>query len=360
MEKSPTPQTQVQESESEAMGHILPPQYAGMTAEAVDIAWSIPQYLDTEKTAAELTRKEAALEYLRNLKNEPDAEPTVEYLSAENNEIAAENADASIEQFLAQPNVIAAQKELEKILQSTTSTDSERVKKCLYALLTKRSWLYEEQQRRGSTDLTWMVVEYQPQQEWYRNTLEALEAHFTNHNIETNSNPGWFSVTASKREAGNAEGAHHKVYDTLAIADYGKITELPKLVDTLSALGTLNGESIKIKIPNGFLGFATHNDSLVIHCDTAETSAKIEKIITAWKHDNKLQPTVRELNRATTAIDGKSEVSDEVESFSQLVASQIAAWVEEHKENYPPEVIASEAIKHTISLAQKTPTATRA
>jgi len=202
---------------------------------------------------------------------------------------------------------------------------------------------------------------YKPHREWYRDTLEQMESQFNQDNVKTASNPGWFSVTASERRSEEKEHASHKVYETISIDDYSKITELPKLVQALKAIGGETGESIKIKIPANFNGFITHNDSIVVHCDNADTCQRAQQAIATWKTDQGLTPVERELNRATIAMDGNTEASDgENESFSQLVASQIAAWAEEHTGDYPAEIMASEAIKHTILLAQKTPTATPA
>lgn len=44
---------------------VIPPQYAGMSAEAVDFIWTIPEYIDPEKTKQEKEKKEKALEVLR-------------------------------------------------------------------------------------------------------------------------------------------------------------------------------------------------------------------------------------------------------------------------------------------------------
>lgn len=334
---------------------IVPPQYKGMHPDAVEIAWTVPTYTDPNKTEAELARKEEVLNYLRIKENEVPTNQANRETEALSSESASETTE-QLEHLLEQPNVQAAQKKLEEILNEDISLNAESVKDILYKLLTKRSWLFSELERRGSEDLSWMAEEYKPHREWYRDTLEHMESQFTQTGVETASNPGWFSVTASERGPEQSDHMRYKVYDTLALNDYSKITELPKLVKKLQAIGEETQESIKIKIPGNFSGFITHNDSIVIHCDSAETCQKTQQAIAEWKTEQEVAPAERELGRATIALDGKTEASSsENESFSQLVASQISAWLEEHKDNYPAEVLASEAIKHTISLAQRTP-----
>ncbi|MDQ5961581.1 MAG: hypothetical protein QG581_502, partial [Patescibacteria group bacterium] len=53
------------ESSAEKPALIVPPQYNGMTAEAVEFIWVIPEYLDSEKTKSEKERKQRAIEYLK-------------------------------------------------------------------------------------------------------------------------------------------------------------------------------------------------------------------------------------------------------------------------------------------------------
>ena len=53
------------ESSAEKPALIVPPQYDGMTAEAVEFIWVIPEYLDLEKTKSEKERKQRAIEYLK-------------------------------------------------------------------------------------------------------------------------------------------------------------------------------------------------------------------------------------------------------------------------------------------------------
>jgi hypothetical protein len=48
---------------------IIPPQYEGMDSETLDFIWTVPEYMDPEKTKSELERKAKVLEHLREKEN---------------------------------------------------------------------------------------------------------------------------------------------------------------------------------------------------------------------------------------------------------------------------------------------------
>jgi predicted nucleotidyltransferase len=334
----------------------IPPQYAGMTAEAVDIAWTIPQYVDETKTIEEHARKKNVLAQLRKTEIF-DASPVEDNreLKDTSPETISETETSENEHFFEQANVKHASQKIEQLLSSSDGFNTDKVSREVYELLTKRAWFQDEKERRGTEEVDWMLREYQPQVEWYRKAVEALDTAYRQSGVETADNPAWFSVTASKRQEGKEAGAKYKVYDTIDMRDYVKVSELPKLVEKLTAIGSETGESIKIKIPRSFSGFITHNDSIVVHCDHRETCNKALTAISEWKSEQGLQSAERELGRAKIALDGKTTSNGETGSFSQIVSEHIAQWLDEHKDNYPPEVLAREAVKHAISLSQKIP-----
>lgn len=336
----------------------IPPQFTGMTAEAVDIAWTVPVYVDADKTVAEIKRKKDVLTTLRESESQQKQKETPaksNTIQKNGTEFVKETDSSDYEAFLEQPNVRAATKKINQLLTEATFR-KDAASDAIYNLLTKRSWLQAEKERRGTDSLEWIIGEYRPSIEWYRGAISFLENSFKQSGRETASNPAWFSVTASKRSPENVATAKYKVYDTLDIRDYGKIAELPKLVEKLAVLGKETGESIKIKIPGNFSGFITHNDSIVIHCDNRETCNKALHAIVEWKSEQGLKEAPRELNRTTIALDGKISKDGKVNSFSQLVSEHVAKWLNEHAGDYPPETLATEAIKHAIAFSQKEPT----
>ncbi|HRH31383.1 MAG TPA: hypothetical protein PK950_01830 [Candidatus Paceibacterota bacterium] len=48
---------------------VIPPQYEGMDSETLDFIWTVPEYVDPEKTKTELERKAKALEHLGEQEN---------------------------------------------------------------------------------------------------------------------------------------------------------------------------------------------------------------------------------------------------------------------------------------------------
>lgn len=54
------------ETESDQKSPLVPPQYAGLSSEIVDMLWDVPEFVDKEKTVAEQERKIEALAYLRS------------------------------------------------------------------------------------------------------------------------------------------------------------------------------------------------------------------------------------------------------------------------------------------------------
>lgn len=339
--------------------NTIPRQYAGMTAEAVDIAWTVTQNVDPEKTKREQERKEHALTFLRtqetgNSSQAPTAEQNLE-AQPEEEAVHAKKSEHEIETLLAQSNAAEAIRKATERLAVNTEFDELAFQKEINTFLRRRSWLHNELTRRGSEDLGWMLEDYAPHSTWYQDAKEALDTHFINEGIKTAETPAWFSITASERRAGNESSSRYKVYETLAVNDYQSIAKLPALVKKLQAIGAETGESIKIKTPRSFIGFITDNDTLVAHCDSEVTCYKIKQAIAEWQSEQGLTPTTRELGRTTIALDGKINEINEDTSFSELVSNQITTWAKEHKDNYPADLLAKEAIKHAIQLSQKAP-----
>jgi len=345
---------------------FIPPQYKGMTAEALDIAWTVPQYADPEKTKQEQQRKAQALTYLqtpevRQQKNSAEKEPVPESEQLHQTpeiQSASSPEELGFEKFETQGNVQEAIKMAEKYL-STKNFDERTFQNQIYTFLRRRGWVHGALEQRNTEQLDWMQTDYKPHIEWFNNAKATVEADFEDKGITTADNGVWFSMTASERREGGEASARYKVYETLDTSNYDYIAKLPSLVEKLKVIGEQTGESIKIKTPRSFIGFTTDNDSLVAHCDSEETCLKIQEAIAQWKSENDIKDIPRELGRTKIAIDGKINASDTETSFSDLVANQITNWAKEHKDNYPADVLGREAIKHAILLSQKAPSTAR-
>ncbi len=345
---------------------IIPPQYKGMTAEALDIAWTVPQYTDPEKTKQEQQRKAQALTYLQTQEAGQHENPTEKESVPESEQLnqtpeiqaASSPEELGFEKFETQGNVQEAFKMAEKYL-SANDFDERTFQHQIYTFLRRRSWVNGALERRNTEQFDWMQTEYKPHIEWFNNAKAKVEADFEENGITTADNGAWFSMTASERQGGREATARYKVYETLDTSNYDYISKLPSLVEKLKVIGEQTGESIKIKTPRSFIGFTTDNDSLVAHCDSEETCRKIQEAILEWKAENDIKDIPRELGRTKIALDGKINANDSETSFSDLVANQITNWAKEHKDNYPPDVLGREAIKHAILISQKAPTTAR-
>lgn len=60
------------------------------------------------------------------------------------------------------------------------------------------------------------------------------------------------------------------------------MTKLIPLARLLDQLAEETKDVISVKVPRGFLGFISHNDSLVIHFRKAENQEKISRITSEW------------------------------------------------------------------------------
>lgn len=360
------PNAETERGDNEESLTIIPPQYKGMTAEALDIAWTVPQYTDSEKTKQEQRRKAQALTYLQIQEAGQHENPTEKESVPESEQLnqtpetqsASSPEELGFEKFETQGNVKEAVKMAEKYL-SANDFDERTFQNQIYTFLRRRGWVHGALERRNTGQLDWMQTEYKPHIEWFNNAKATVEADFEDKGITTADNGAWFSMTASERREGGEAGARYKVYETLDTSNYDYISKLPSLVEKLKVIGEQTGESIKIKTPRSFIGFTTDNDSLVAHCDSEETCHKIQEAIAQWKSENDIKDIPRELGRTKIALDGKINEGDSETSFSDLVANQITNWAKEHKDNYPADVLGKEAIKHAILLSQKAPTTAR-
>ena len=64
---------------------------------------------------------------------------------------------------------------------------------------------------------------------------------------------------------------------------------------------------------------------------------------------NSIHESPREMGRTKIAADSKDT------SFSDLVAKNIATWLEQHAGKYDSATLVSEAIKHAIEQSQRSP-----
>lgn len=106
---------------------------------------------------------------------------------------------------------------------------------------------------------------------------------------------------------------------------------------------------IQVKIPESLSGFISHNDSMVVHFKKKENGDKILGILNSWMQANSIHESPREMGRTKIAADSKDT------SFSDLVAKNIASWLEQNTGKYGSSLLASEAVKHAIEQSQKSP-----
>lgn len=248
------------------------------------------------------------------------------------------------------PNVKLCEEKLRTLLENHQDVGdfADRAKRMIYEMLTRRSEFVKNTESTGK-NIADLMQNLKPQMEWYRNTREALEKSIdSSGEFKWDSNPGWFGIN-TRPEAGKREGINIKTYTTIPSAEYTFIQHIPKLARELRQLALDSDDIIQIKIPESLSGFMSHNDSVVVHFKKRENGEKILGILDSWMQSNTIHESPREMGRTKVAADSKDT------SFSDLVAQNIANWLEQNAGKYDSSLLANEAIKHAIEQSQKSP-----
>lgn len=248
------------------------------------------------------------------------------------------------------PNVKLCEEKLKSLLENNQGVDdfSDRAKRMIYEMLTRRSEFVKNTDGAGR-DVADLMKNLKPHMEWYRNTRGALEKSIdSSGEFKWDSNPGWFGIN-TRPEAGKREGINIKAYATIPSAEYAFIQHIPKLAQELRQLALKSDDVIQVKIPESLSGFMSHNDSIVVHFKKKENGDKILGILNSWMQANNIHESPREMGRTKIAADSKDA------SFSDLVAKNIASWLEQNAGKYDSSLLASEAVKHAIEQSQKSP-----
>lgn len=248
------------------------------------------------------------------------------------------------------PNVKFCKESLKTLLEfdSNNGDFSNKAKDYIYKMLTQRSEFVENTHAAGK-NVAELMADYQEEREWYRNTRELLESSIdSREGLTWDSNPGWFGIN-TRPEVGKREGNNMKVYATIPVSEYAFIQHVPELANELRQLAVESDDKISVKIPESLSGFMSHNDSLVVHFKDEKNADKIQEIMNRWMQEHDVHESSREMGRTKLAADSSEG------SFSELVAKNIAGWLEENAGKYDSDLLSSEAVKHAIKQSQTTP-----
>jgi len=172
-------------------------------------------------------------------------------------------------------------------------------------------------------------------------------------------NDAAWSGYSLRPEAAKKVGPNIKVYETIDMNQPNYIESIPALAKKLREIAVESDDSMDIKVPNGYLGFLKHNDSIVVHFKNQENATKVQEAINSWMAENNIKQSPRELGRTKVAIDQHETEQTDKSSFSELVADNIQNWVEKHHGSYDPKILAEQAIIHAIDQSSKPPKITK-
>jgi len=257
------------------------------------------------------------------------------------------------ERYGATPSVVGFRERVTKLLQERAEGKevTKAVSDAVYQMLTQRGE-YVEAVAKYDGDAASYFADKRPLMDWYSEEREKLLTidERSGGTLRANNNPGWVGIDTCP-ENGKKEGLNMKVYTTLRAEDYTAIEHLPVLAEQLRAVALETGDSIKVKMPNGYAGFVVHNDSVVVHFKDAKNAQKVEQIVDGWvqAHAARSQGAERELGRTRLAADASDA------SFSDRVAGTIAEWAVSHVDAYAPEQLAKIASLYAIKRSQHAP-----
>ena len=198
-------------------------------------------------------------------------------------------------------------------------------------------------------DVAEFAEPFKTQAEWYKNVREAIEKSIdANKDFSWDSTPAWIGIN-TRPDVGKRDGASIKAYATIPIAEYAFIQHIPELAKELRQLSLESDDVVKVKFPPTLNGFLAHNDSIVVHFKKIENVEKVLKILDGWMRMNGINEAPREMGRTKVAADSGDY------SFSELVARNIAGWLEKNAGKYDDAFLASEAVRYAIEQSQKSP-----
>ena len=240
---------------------IIPPQYKGLNSVILEEIWTIPEYVDEEKTKAEKERKEAALTYLRE--QEQNASTSRTELESMKTKQAADDAEKisavrknlGLEQEPVQDlaNVRICRETLEAKMQSPTGDKTAAYQRAIYEMITTRSEFAEMREEVGG-DLVVLSERFRSELDEYRNELlPALEDSTKRQGMTWESNPGWMGIN-TRPETGDREGLNYKAYFTVPADEYSFVKHIPELAQRLRELAIDTDDRVLVKVPNGFMG----------------------------------------------------------------------------------------------------------
>lgn len=335
---------------------IIPPQYKGLNSEALDEIWTIPEYVDVEKTNSEKQRKERALLFLKeqeqlaeNSRGDLEQIKTVQEVSdAEKLSEVRKKLDLENEPMAEPANVGICKQLLEAKMLSGSGNNADFYKQTISEMLTTRSEFAVMKAGVGG-DLVELGKKFKKQMQEYKEELmPKIGREVEQQGMKWESNPGWMGVN-TRPEMINTEGINYKAYVTVPMNEYYFVKHVPVLAQRLRELAIETDDKIQVKVPNGFMGFMSQNDSLVVHCKKQENASASLEIARSWMQEFDIHEAPREMGRTQIAADSKSE------SFTQMVSSNIGQWLADNEGKYDQAVLVDEAIKHAIKYSQKPP-----
>ena len=340
----------------------MPPQYGGMTAEAVEEIWTVPEYADPEKTVREKERKEKALAYLRHREKE-DAERQTELASARSQQdsedalrISEVRSKLGLEKETSGEESTVVQEcreSVANIMRGKSPDKADAYRMALDMMLTMRSEFVQMKKEAGGDMLT-LGHAFKKEMQTYRDDFLAhVCAETERGGMQWESNPGWLGIN-TRPEASRKDGLNYKAYLTVPSEEYAFVQHIPELAKRLRKLAIDTDDKVQIKIPNGFMAFVAHNDSIVVHCKKRENAEAALAIVREWMGEYGIHEAPRELGRTQIAADGTSE------SFTQMVTKNIGQWLAQNEGKYDGKLLAEEAIRYAIAYSQKPPNFTEA
>ncbi len=313
-----------------------------MTGRAMRIDETIDEY------KAEREKSWTEIEQQQTNQDQADLESARQNIAAIDNQDA--NTNEQTENYDDLPNVILAKQKLKKILENNQNNTNiaAQAEVVLYEMLTRRSEFISSTDGAGKNAAD-LLEDNKTQVEWYRNTRANIEQMLSQDGeFKWDSNPGWFGINTRPEEA-KKESTNIKAYVSIPSGEYSFIQHLPQLAQELRQLSLETDDIIQVKVPESFSAFFAHNDSIVVHFKNKDNANRILEILNTWMQNNGIHEAPREMGRTKIAADSKDK------SFSSLVASNIAAWLEQNAGKYNSEVLVNEAIKHAITQSQKSP-----
>ncbi len=274
-------------------------------------------------------------------------------LPIQESESTPNNTTEQHPEFMNNTTVKDAQQLLEQRL-SEEKPEWKVVRKVIYDMLTTRNDFAELVKQSGG-DLVNLQKERKQKSDEYNNVLRPkLDSDMKSLGFPGNNNPGW-SGYSLRPEATKKVGPNIKVYETVDINQPNYIENIPALAKKLREIAVESDDSMDLKVPNGYLGFIKHNDSIVVHFKNQENASKVQEVISAWMAENNIKESPRELGRTKIAIDQHETEQTDKSSFSELVADNIQRWAEKHHGSYDSKILAEQAIIHAINQSSKPP-----